>query len=163
MEKELAILYNELANKIIEMIPTQWCKVYFLGEVEKGKLSWNSIFYYKDDSDEKFIRQDDIKYKYNMAKDIYDKMDDNIQDVMLKIYDCFIENGQKPWEQLSMSFDSSGKFSIDLGYGILSEGKYSQIDREVIWAYNKFGYIPEKGTFFGRKLDNYLKSEKGIY
>ena len=34
----------------------------------------------------------------------------------LKIYDCFIDNGQEPWEQLSMSFDSLGKFNIDYDY-----------------------------------------------
>ena len=146
MEKELAAVYKELANKIIEMIPTQWCKVYFLGEAGKGKSNCSLVFYYKEnESVDKFIRQSDIKYKYNMSEDVYDKMNGEIQRVLLKIYDCFTANGQKPWEQLSMSFDSSGKFNVDFDYEILSEGKYDEISREVIWAYEQFGYMPAKG------------------
>ena len=160
MEKNLAVLYNELANKIIKMIPTEWYKVYFLGEIAKNKNSWNSIFYYKENEvDKKYIRQYEIRHKYNIPKNLYDKINWEIQEILLKVYDCFIDNGQEPWEQLSMSFDSLGKFNIDYDYKILSESEYTQIDREVIWAYNQFGYIPEEGTFFRKKLDNYLKSK----
>ena len=158
MEKKLAILYNELANKIIAMIPTSWNKVYFLGDVEKGRISCSSIFYYNENDNEKnYIRQYDIKYKYNISEDVFSKKNWEIQKIMLKIYDCFIDNGQEPWEQLSMSFDSSGKFNIDFDYKILSKSEYAQIDREVIWAYNQFGYMPEVGTFSRKILDNYLK------
>ncbi|MBR1737397.1 MAG: DUF600 family protein, partial [Firmicutes bacterium] len=83
MEKDLAILYNELANKIIAMIPTKWNKVYFLGDVEKGRISCSSIFYYNENENEKkFIRQYDIKYKYNISEDVISKNNWEIQKIM---------------------------------------------------------------------------------
>lgn len=47
MEEKLGELYNEIANSIISAIPVEWEDIYYLGEVEKNKKSWSSVFFSK--------------------------------------------------------------------------------------------------------------------
>ena len=46
MEQQLAALYNKLAKHIVAMIPVKWDTFHYLGEVEKGKQSHSSVFYF---------------------------------------------------------------------------------------------------------------------
>ena len=55
MEEKLDKLYNEIANRVVSIIPSKWEKIYFMGEVEKEKKSWNFIFYFLDE-DNKFLQ-----------------------------------------------------------------------------------------------------------
>ncbi|CAH0437473.1 Conserved hypothetical protein [Clostridium neonatale] len=66
----------------------------FLGEVEKNKSTYNITFYFVDDNN--FIqRAFDIPDKYNVSEEIFDDLLIEANDIMIKIYDCFIKNNQK--------------------------------------------------------------------
>ncbi|MDD3403589.1 MAG: DUF600 family protein [Hespellia sp.] len=73
-----------------------------------------------------------------------------------EIYKCFIENKQDMWEQLSFLLNSNGNLDVNYIYGKISDSNYSQVEREIIWAYEAFGFIPEKGSYTRKLLDNYL-------
>ncbi|MDE5781646.1 MAG: antitoxin YezG family protein, partial [Lachnospiraceae bacterium] len=83
-EEKLDELYTELANIINEMIPVDWKKIYYLGEVEEGKLSWNSIFYFIDENGE-IVRSLDIPDKYNISEEEYFELEEESQTIMLDI------------------------------------------------------------------------------
>lgn len=156
MEKQLAKLYNKLANQVMSMIPVEWEDVYFLGEVEKGRLSWSSVFFFTDISKNEKIKSNSIPEVYNVSEEIYMELLTELDEILLEIYDCFGENGQKQWEQLSLYFNTQGKFKIEFFYDVMNKNDGGQFSREVIWAYKAFGLMPKEGTFARRVLDKYL-------
>lgn len=157
MENELAKLYNKLADQIAEMIPAEWDDTYYLGEVEKEKKSWSSVFYFTDIKRAQKIDANSIPGIYKVSEDIYVELLLQLNKTLLEIYDCFIENGQEPWEQLSFYFNKSGKFKVKFFYDVMNEEDGGQFVREIVWAYNTFGYIPAEGTYAKKILDKYLK------
>ena len=161
MENQLSQLYNELAQKLISAIPTKWEKIYFLGEVEKGRLSCSSIFYFIDCENGKAIRSHNIPQAYSVSEKMYNKFLFDLNNVLLKLYDCFAENEQELWEQFTFYLNDAGKFDANFKYDIFHENDGGQSRREIIWAYETFGYKPKEGTYFGRILCEYLNEKNG--
>ena len=162
MENNLAMLYNELGTKVVSMIPGKWEKIYYLGEVENGKSSWSSVFYFTENDTEDYIVSHDIPEKYKVSEDIYEQLIDEANEILLKIYDCFIENDQEPWEQLSMLIDNTGKFNINYSYGAISNNDKGPMEREMIWAYETFGKLPKEGTYMRKLLDKYIEQKSKL-
>mgnify|MGYP003301175951 CR=1 FL=1 len=82
MENTLVKLYNELGNKIVSMIPGQWEKIYYLGEVEGGRKSCSSVFYFIEQNAEEINRSHDIPTKYQVSDKIY-------RQFLSKCYFCY--------------------------------------------------------------------------
>lgn len=160
MEQQLATLYNKLADKIISMIPVKWNKIYYLGEVEKGKLSWSSVFYFEEINSKEIVKSHGIPEKYNVSEKIYDELLDELDVILIEIYDCFIKNNQEPWEQLSFELDMAGKFKIDYLYNKISNTEDDQLQREIIWAYETFGFKPKEGSYTRKILEKYIANKK---
>lgn len=156
MEKKLAAIYNRLATQISTMIPAKWDKVYYLGEVEKGRKSWSSVFYYTDTARNEIIDCNSIPAAYEVSKKIFMDLMVELDDILLELYDCFCENGQEPWEQVSFIVDAQGKFTVDFRYNVMNEDSGGQVMRETLWAYETFGYVPKAGTYTRRILDKWL-------
>ena len=157
MEEKLAKIYSNLANHLVSMIPGEWSKIYYLGEVETGRISCSSIFYFYCTDNNQIIRSHDIPEIYNVSEKIYDELLDEADNYLLELYDCFQEYEQELWNQVNFTIDNSGKFNIDYQYNVGVAG--GQITREVVWAYETFGFIPEEGTFERGKLDEYLRNK----
>ena len=75
--------------------------------------------------------------------------------ILLEIYDCFLQRGQKDWDQMKLSVTSSGAFHVDFVYGQMKKSNMGQVGREVIWAYETFGLEPKAGTYMRKILDDY--------
>lgn len=157
MEQQLAALYNKLAKHIVSMIPVKWDVFHYLGEVEKGKQSNSSVFYFRDISSGEFVKSNNIPKIYQIPKNSYMVQWLQLNNILLEIYDCFSENGQAPWEQLSLSVEQSGKFNVNYLYDVMNEKDGGQLVRELIWARDTFGYVPKEGTPAQKVLDRYLK------
>lgn len=159
MEKTLAGLYNKLANHIVSMIPEEWESLYYLGEVEKEKSSWSSVFYFKDPKRKEFVKSNNIPQIYQVPKNIYRTLWLQLNSIMLEIYDCFESHEQPVWEQISFSLDKTGKFHVDFFYDVMNNKDGGQLIRELMWAHNTFGYEPAEGSPQKKVLDNYLAQE----
>jgi len=157
MEQELGILYNQLAQKIDSMIPVEWDKLYYLGEVAKGKIAWGSVFYFTMAGEKQFYLSHDMPRIFGVSQDIYRSLLRELNDLLLNLYDCFLNNVQELWEQVSLSLHSDGKFNIDYKYDVLDNAKEGPLGRQVIWAYNAFGYMPNDG-FSKKILEEYLNT-----
>ena len=158
VEQQLAELYNKLAKHIVAMIPVKWDAVYYLGEVEKGKQSYSSVFYFRDISSGEFVKSNSMPKIYQIPKSSYMVQWSQLNNILLEIYDCFVENGQAPWEQLSFSVEPSGKFKANYLYDVMNEKDGGQLVRELIWTRDTFGYTPKEGTPEKEVLDRYLKA-----
>ena len=158
MEQQLAALYNKLAKHIVAMIPVKWDTFHYLGEVEKGKQSYSSVFYFRDISSGEFVKSNNMPKIYQIPKSSYMVQWSQLNNILLEIYNCFAENGQAPWEQLSFSVEQSGKFKVNYLYDVMNEKDGGQLVRELIWARDTFGYAPKEGTPAKEVLDRYLKA-----
>ncbi|MFC5470429.1 immunity protein YezG family protein [Cohnella suwonensis] len=159
MENQLAGLYQEIAQKINSMIPTSWDEFYYLGEVEEGKSSWSSTFYFVESNTNTIVDGNDIPTKYNVSQQIYDELLSELSGLLLILYKCFEDNEQTLWEQVSLTVSSSGKFNVDFLYEVINENDGGQLQREIVWAYETFGFVPTEGSYSRRVLDKYLKEK----
>lgn len=121
MENQLAVLYNEIAQKIDSMIPTEWDKLFYLGEVEKEKISWSSAFYFIESNTGMMIDGNVIPTKYSVSQQIYDKLLSELNGLLIELYTCFENNEQELWEQISLTLNSNGKFNVDFLYDVMNE------------------------------------------
>ena len=154
MEMELAGLYNELANTIIAAIPMEWEEFHYLGEVEKEKRSWSSVFFVKEVQGDTYVKCFDLP-------SFDDRYGNEMDSILLRIYDCFIANDNKPWEQLCLSVKNMGDFKVNFKYDVLDKAEYGQVEREIIWAYETFGGKPQNSPFLMGILNQYLKKKNG--
>ncbi len=160
MENKLSQMYEELGKKIVSMIPDDWKEIYYLGEVEKDKTSWSSVFYFKVSKNNEFIKSHNIPDIYSVSEDIYDELIEEVSEILTQIYDCFIEYSHKPWEQMLVHINSTGELSIEYAYDVISSNDRGPMEREVIWAYSTFGKIPKEGTYMKKVLDDYILAQK---
>lgn len=151
--------YARIANHIDSMIPTEWEKVYYLGEVEKDKLSWSSVFYFIDKKDREIVKAHVIPEKYNVPEEIYQQLLEELNTLLLSLYDSFEEFEKGFWEQISLEIDNTGNFHVDYFYDKIHNKSDSQAKREIIWAYNTFGLKPNDGTYLRKILDKYLMEQ----
>ena len=136
----------------------KWDTFHYLGEVEKGKQSHSSVFYFRDISTGEFVKSNNMPKIYQIPKSSYMVQWSQLNNILLEIYDCFAENGQAPWEQLSFSVVPSGNFMVIYLYDVMNEKDGGQLVRELIWARDTFGYAPKEGTPAKEVLDRYLKA-----
>ena len=152
-ELTLGNLYGELANVIISAIPEDWEEFHYLGEVAKEKISWSSVFFVKNIGSNEYVKCFDLK-------SFGDQCSNEMDAVLFKIYDCFIQNHQKPWEQLCLSVKNAGDFIVNFKYDVMEKSEYGQVEREVIWAYETFGGKTQNSPFLISILEQYLKKQK---
>mgnify|MGYP003096286790 FL=1 len=140
IENELAELYNKLANLIASTCPKNWEEFHYLGEVENGKKSWSSTFYVKEADSENYVKGLDFAA-------VSDQCINAMDTILLQIYECFMKNDYKPWEQLSLSVKNTGDFDVKYQYDVMEKSEYGQAERETIWAYETFGWKPRNSPF----------------
>ena len=160
MEKEFDEIFSKLAQKIDSMIPVEWIELYYLGEVEKGRLSCSSVFYFTEKNNKsEFKRSHEIPLYYGVSDKVYMELLSELNNHLLELYDCFKLNEQELWEQVSIYINNSGKLNIDFKYDVMNENDGGQVRREAIWAYETFKYESKKGTYTRRILDEYIKEK----
>lgn len=82
MENKLAKLYNELANTIVSMIPTEFEEVYFMGEVVPTHST--VLFYFKDKNNDEFVQSYTIPHIYNVSKENYKELEKKLYEIAKK-------------------------------------------------------------------------------
>ena len=134
--------YNEIAQHIANTIPVEWKRVYFLGEVEPGKKSYSSTFYFEDLNGD-IVKCFAIPKKYNVSQEIFDQLMEELRELLLLSYDSFSAEYETPWEQMMISFALNEKIIIDYKYDVYGIAGRSQLHRELLWTYEAFDYIPD--------------------
>lgn len=156
IEEQLAGFYTKLARRIAAMIPVEWDVVYYLGEVEPGKQSWSSVFYFRDLKSGTFVQSNSIPRMYQTHKNEYMGQWMGLNNILLEVYQCFADHGQAPWEQMDFFLDRTGKFRVQYQYDVMHPQDGGQLARELVWAHRAFGYTPEEGTRQRKLLEEHL-------
>lgn len=134
----------------------EWEVFHYLGEVESNKNSWSSVFFVKGIHEENYIKCFDLS-SFN------DHCSNEMDSVLLRIYDCFVQNNLKIWEQMYLSVHNTGDFKVNFNYDVMAKSEYGQVEREIIWAYETLGAKPENSPFltniFNRCLEQKIEKK----
>lgn len=150
--KAMGILYQEIAEKIQEIIPDTWSKVYLYAEVLKDS---SMVYFYFYNSVGKLVYSENISENYNVSEEIYDKLLFELFDLFEKLHKEYKDNNQEVWTNLTLILEETGKIQIEFDYENVLE--LSTTERQIIWEYKNLGLIPEDQDY-KIFLENYLKS-----
>ena len=140
-EEKLNKMYQEIANHINEMIPTEWEQIYTMAYIDEegGEVFFN---YTKLDSDNLHYYTD-IPKDYNVSEKIFSKLSFTLYKLFKSLRELFIENNQEPWTSCEFDFNNEGKLNVSFDYIDWKNSGFGQISRDYYYEYKKFGIIPE--------------------
>ena len=140
-EEKLNEMYQEIANKISDMIPVEWDKVYTKAYIDDqgGEVFFN--FIQSDSNDIHYYTS--IPDDYNVSERIFDELSDELWENFDRLRELFIENNQEPWTSCEFDFNNEGKLNVSFDYIDWKNSGFGQISRDYYYEYKKFGIIPE--------------------
>lgn len=157
-ENNLSKYYSEIAEKLDYIIPIEWDKIVLYGE-ENGDVSSVSFYFYTENC-EKVHHSGDIPEEYNVSKNIFKTLLRELLEINKNLWLQFKEADEPTWNSLTFQLDSDWKFKIKYGYERNSE--IGRLEREIRWAYDELGIIPED-EYEKELLEEYLKEiEEGL-
>mgnify|MGYP002651345090 CR=1 FL=1 len=140
-EENLNKKYQEIANKINEMIPVEWERVYTMAYIDEG--GGEVFFNYITPGSDDLHYYTDIPKDYNVSEEIFDELSDELYDLFETLRGSFIENNQEPWTSCEFDFTNEGKLNVSFDYIDWKNSGFGQISRDYYYEYKKFGIIPE--------------------
>jgi uncharacterized protein (TIGR01741 family) len=153
MERQLSTIYQKIFNQLDEMIPEKWIDIIFYAECssEHSKIT----FYYKPTKSEELIYYTDIRDIFKIDDHVFKFHWRELIGFIEQLHQTFIDHGQEPWTNLTMRFDSNGKFSIDYHYDDFTD--ISPIRTLLMWEYQHLGMIPDKTSSYYGFLEEYIE------
>ncbi|PCK21354.1 TIGR01741 family protein [Bacillus pumilus] len=147
-------LYNDIAQKINDMIPVEWNEVCLYAEVLDDSAEIN--FYYSlKEKEHKFLYSHNIPEDFKVSEEIYESLLIELHDLFKELHT--LENTEK-WTNLTLKLDINGKFSLELDYSdVLNQGMNGS-QRRAIWAYENLGILPKRKVI-REFLDEYIKNK----
>lgn len=155
-------VYSKIANELNAMIPTSWIQLYLHAEIESDSVE--SYFYFQNEKDERYIYGLDIPGKYNVSREVCIEQLLLINDYVEELYNEFRINKQSLWSNMTFFLNSQGKFDIKYDYSNLSESRFDDYERQVIWKYNTLHEVPNENNLYDKKIiEAYLNSQDESY
>ena len=114
-EQKLNKLYQQIAQKINDMIPVEWGNFYFNGEV-KGKEGGVFFFFTPKVDNEKAVFSHFIPKFYGVDKRLYNTALHELFELTHALQKVFIDNDQEPWFSVTMIVNESGKLNVKFDY-----------------------------------------------
>ena len=140
-EEKLNEMYQEIANKINEMIPAEWEQVYTKAYIddEGGEV----LFYYTKPGDNDLHYYTNIPRDYNVSEKIFSDLWDDLFGLFDKLRESFKGDNQEPWTSCEFDFTNKGKLNVAFAYIDWKNSEFGPLARERYYEYKKFGMIPE--------------------
>lgn len=152
-DEQLGILYQQIAEVVVDTIPEEWSSVYLYGEIVEG--SQTAYFYYYPEGSDNPVYSHDITELFTVSEREYSGKWHQLVDLIQKLWGEFKDNDQELWTNLTLTLENTGKFKIDFNYDDLSNADAHE--RKTIWKYKYLGIMPKSNT--GKKhLEKYLET-----
>ncbi|MCE4983064.1 TIGR01741 family protein [Staphylococcus epidermidis] len=160
LEKQLNEMYQEIANHINDMIPTEWEQVYTMAYIDEG--GGEVFFNYTKLDSEDLHYYTAIPKDYNVSEKIFSKLSFTLYKLFKRLRELFIENNQEPWTSCEFDFNNEGKLNVAFDYIDWKNSEFSQISREYYYEYKKFGILPEKEYAINKvkKVEQFIKEQE---
>jgi hypothetical protein len=161
MEIQLSELYLQIYNQVNNIIHEEWTNVILYGEV-CAELS-KTHFYYFSVKENKYISGGNI---FELFPVDYSQFREDWRQIIYsleKLHQTFIDHGQEPWTNLTMRFDSNGKFSIEYHYDDFTD--ISPYTTLMMWNY-MIAKVPFKDSSEINRVNEfveYLQKRNRLY
>ena len=153
-ESRLTNYYSEIANKLDEMIPCEWEKIFLYAE-ETGDVSTGSFYFLTNDS--KVHWSEDIPKEYDIEKFEFREKQVGLWQINERLWSEFQEQNEPTWYAYVFELDSEWKFKIKYIYD--KDDSTTSTQRRIRWAYDELNIIPNGG--YGKKLLKEYLEEQG--
>ncbi|PAF36787.1 cytoplasmic protein [Terribacillus saccharophilus] len=127
--KNMELMYQQIANTLVDMIPEEWDKIYLYAEYREGYKK--VFFYYYPENKSKPIYSLDIIDIFNIEEDDFDRLENELYTCFTNLWLEFSKQEQESWSHLTYILDSNGKMKINYGYDDLSE--ISPVEKQEKW------------------------------
>lgn len=153
--KRMEKIYGVIANKVNDIIPDKWEKVWLYGEVLDDSIE--VYFYFYSGTRKKIIYSHYIPNEYNVNKTVYKKLLFELFDIIGELNLEYKENNKSVWTNLTFLLDNTGKFNIKYNYDDVLNSEFTDVERQIIWKYEVLGVEPEAEQY-KEMINKYLES-----
>lgn len=115
----MEVIYQKVANILVEMIPEEWEKILLYAEVREGFSQ--VFFYYYPVNKEKPVYSLDIVDEFNTDKPLHRKLKQELYDCFEELWNEFKVQDQELWTSLTYILDNKGRMKLNYGYDDISE------------------------------------------
>lgn len=154
--KKMGEIYERLANKVNDIIPDKWEKVWLYGEVLDD--SSEVYFYFYSKTHKKIVYSHDIPDEYKVSDEIYEDLLFELADIIQELNFEYKENNESVWTNLTFLLDDTGKFNIKYNYDDVLKSEFTATERQIIWEYEILGVVPEAEQY-KKMINKYLESK----
>lgn len=148
-------LLKKISDKVNEMIPEQWNKIYIYSEVTQNS-GLISFYYFPKDSAE-YVFSAMLPHLFDISAIDYYNDEDELLQLVRKLHDDAVQSYGDNWTSITFIIDSEGKTILDYGYDDLSQS--TDYDRLIVWEYKYLGVGPrEEGDM--KIIERYLNAKK---
>ncbi|WP_342008074.1 TIGR01741 family protein [Bacillus sp. YBsi01] len=134
-------LYQFICEKLNDIIPCEWAKVYLYAEVLND--STMVLFYFRTPENNQIIYSQDIPSHYNVSKDIFKTLLRELRELFEELKTEHRNNNNDVWTNLTLTLDRSGEFQLDYNYDDILASELDGYERSAIWEYKNLGILPE--------------------
>ncbi len=116
---KIELIYQEIANKFVKIIPVEWNKILLFSEVEEDA---NSIYYVFYESENNILKTSDSltdEFGVGIKERIMYSVE--LSRLVEKLNKAFIEEGLEKWNLITFILENTGKFKIYFEYVNLEE------------------------------------------
>ncbi|MBZ6489634.1 antitoxin YezG family protein [Bacillus subtilis] len=139
--KKTQDLYQLISQKLNDIIPCEWTKIYLYAEVLDD--STMVLFHFRTPGNNQIIYSQDIPSHYNVSKDIFKTLLRKLRELFEELRTEHRNNNDDVWTNLTLTLDSSGKFQLDYNYDDILASEFDGYERIAIWEYKNLGILPE--------------------
>ncbi|KAA9392172.1 TIGR01741 family protein [Staphylococcus epidermidis] len=159
-EEKLNEMYQEIANKINEMIPTEWEKVYTIAYI--GEEGGQVVFFYTKPESDELNYYTNIPKDYNVSREMFRDLWSNLYDEFKKLRELFRESNQDLWTSCEFDFTNEGKLNVSFDYIDWENSEFGPLAQENYYKYKKFGIVPEKEYAINKvkKVEQFIKEQE---
>ncbi|SLC13880.1 Protein of uncharacterised function, DUF600 [Mycobacteroides abscessus subsp. massiliense] len=143
--KQMQDLYHIIGEKLNDIIPCEWTKIYLYAEVLDD--STMVLFHFKTPEKHQLIYSQNIPVRYSVSKDIFKTLLREIRELFEELRAEHKNNNDQVWTNLTLTLESNGQFQLDYNDDDILASELDGYQRIALWEYKTLGILPKDEVF----------------
>lgn len=156
-ESKLTEFYQEIADKMDEMIPVDWERIILRAEQIPGMTSIG--FYFLTD-DKEYHWSNGIFEEYDVNRNELNIKDYELADAICRMWLEFKDAGEPVWSVFTMDWNGE-QIRVNFDYEEI-DNKVSTLTRRDVWAYDELGIVPDSSYARGLFKEYFIKQGREL-
>ncbi|WKB36503.1 DUF600 family protein [Terrilactibacillus sp. S3-3] len=128
--KQMEVIYQKVANVLIDIIPEDWKKILLYAEVRKGFSQ--VYYYYYSIKNDKPIYSLDITELFSVNENEFDELETELYDCFKKLWNEFKVQEQEQWTYLTFILNNTGQM-MKINYGYEDVSQLGPVEKQEKW------------------------------